>query len=690
MGKIRDEILSGHLVQYPNERSLLSPFLNGFDLNWAAARNAYKTSLSVYIIEPEKYMKETFGFNFGISLFVPHYDSIQPRTLQAISLFLDEEPLRGRTDRLIFFIIVKDQSQQQNLSQYANEFALGWIPIAFSPAELRKIEGETWGLRNAIARHIFTRDLFDRQLPIRSDLQFYGRDALLFDLNDAVAKGRNRGLFGLRKTGKTSVLFKLDRLNKGGGNILIYVDCKLPKIRSMHWDQLLSYLAEEILERSGNDRSSFRELSGEDRLEKSLSLVKQQARICLIFDEVEFVSFFARLNTHWHHEYIDFWQTLWSLQSTQGNVSFIICGVNALVVETDNVGGTQNPLFGIFPPSYLKGLEEDELRRMIRYFGRRMGLNFSDQAAEFIYNRYGGHPLLCRKACSFFHSLFQREKRPRPIEIGDEFVRNHAEHLDDEIEFYFRHILSELEQFYPDEYEVLCMGATGQDVDFVWFLQQKQFVRHLREYGIIEVREGQRPRFVIECLKPYLAHEAARKTNSKYSRRIVEGEQRVVWLKNRLSSLIKEFRNLNGLIKSNLSYQLFTDATVFAPEDFLEVPVVTNYDSLLSFLVTSNRLINDSIDKAGTRQGFNNFFFVKFANDLPTLQSALWRLRCYRHFVAHEELNPRTKQGFETFVTLDFGTIKSSFDDGECMIIQQIILDEMFLSIQDSIANFAS
>src|SRR5262249_61380575 len=104
MGKIHSEVQAEHLIQFRGERDILSHFLTGFDVNWARSRTAFKTSLSVYILEPENYIQEAFGFNFGIALFIPHYDSIQPRTMRAVAKFLNEEPLRGRVDRLIFFL----------------------------------------------------------------------------------------------------------------------------------------------------------------------------------------------------------------------------------------------------------------------------------------------------------------------------------------------------------------------------------------------------------------------------------------------------------------------------------------------------------------------------------------------------------------------------------------------------------
>jgi hypothetical protein len=700
MGKIREEVLSGHLVQHPGEREIVAQFVSGFDIVHATARKAFGKFISIYTLEPDKYIKETFGFNFALALFVPHDPKVTPSTMQAVAQFLNEEPLRGRVDRLSFLFFLKDGRYRQTVVQYTNEFAFGWIPIFFTRDDQDNAKN-AWGLRNIVAAQIFTRDLFDQQLPIRSDLSFFGREPLIFDLSDAITKGQNRGLFGLRKTGKTSVLFKLLRQNKDGRNIFIYLDCKAPRIRNLHWKELLNYIAGELLSASGNDPKAFSDYEPIERIERAISLVKQKARICLIFDEIEFISFFPPRDEHWKEEFIEFWQTLWSLQSLQGNICYIIAGVNAKIAETDVIlagGGPdgigarqiQNPLFGIVPAQYLKGLEVGELRRMIRTFGKRMGLDFSEEAIGFLHEKYGGHPLLTREACSYIHSLFEREHRERPILISKNMLAEQEANLDTEIEFYFRHILNELEEFYPDEYEVLCMGATGQKVDFTDFARERQFSRHLTEYGIIEVSADKRPTFLIECLQSYLKHETARRENLPEGYRLIEGARRKEWLSNRASSLIKQFRHLNTLIQSALKFYLFPDGTISSPEDFMKIACVTDQASLVTFLVTANRLISDSVDRAGTKQGFKNFFFSKMATELPNLQDALLRLRCYRHAVAHDNLYETVKNDYRRYVAEDFGEYKETFTKRECMIIQQIILDEVFLAIQDTTAKLSN
>ena len=50
---------------------------------------------------------------------------------------------------------------------------------------------------------------------------------------------------------------------------------------------------------------------------------------------------------------------------------------------------------------------------MVRFFGKRMGLSFTLEASEYLHERYGGHPLLTRMACSEIHQTVERQKRVR-------------------------------------------------------------------------------------------------------------------------------------------------------------------------------------------------------------------------------------------------------------------------------------
>jgi len=68
MGSIRLEVREQHLSQYPDEEEMLKAFLPCFFVTWGRVRRAYNTELSVYFLNPEPFMKETFGFDQEVVL----------------------------------------------------------------------------------------------------------------------------------------------------------------------------------------------------------------------------------------------------------------------------------------------------------------------------------------------------------------------------------------------------------------------------------------------------------------------------------------------------------------------------------------------------------------------------------------------------------------------------------------------
>ena len=184
-------------------------------------------------------------------------------------------------------------------------------------------------------------------------------------------------------------------------------------------------------------------------------IAKSRIPIVVVFDEIEYISPVAKNDKHWHTDFIDFWQTFWACQSRNRKLSALVAGVNPSVVEMDTVNGIQNPLFGIVPYEYLTGLSLEDSGKMIRILGKRMGLNFETEAIKYLHERYGGHPLLTRIACSFINTDARISKEARPVQITRERLLKGEDARDSDLTFYCRHVVSELQQFYPDE-NMLC------------------------------------------------------------------------------------------------------------------------------------------------------------------------------------------------------------------------------------------
>ncbi|WP_407047933.1 hypothetical protein [Methyloraptor flagellatus] len=687
MGQIKPEVESGHLLQFPQERRLLRPFLTCFDITWAKQHRAYNTDLSIYFLSPERFIKEQFGFDQEIILAISHYKSIQPRSIQAIDSAIDSSPAKGRVDQWLFFIITNDPDGVAWITEYRSKNPQSRIPIALQWDEVSDAS-DSWYLRNKLAAQLFARDLFDYKLPIDSDLFFFGRDAVVAEFIDATKQSQNRGLFGLRKTGKTSILFKIKRLSERDAISTFYYDCKAPSIRNLKWSELLSKIVKDINEQfriPPNKKSTH----PSDDFTYSVKIASKQKKLCLIFDEIEYISPLSTLDTHWKTDFIPFWQTLWATQSEHRQLSFIIAGVNPSCAEIDTLDGVQNPMFGIVKTQYLIGFKESELRSMLLYFGKRMGLKFDENSVRYLFTRYGGHPLLTRMACSHYNNHLLSIKSERPITINQEQLRLSENERDEEIVFYCKHIVSELKQFYPIEYEMLEMLSSGNLVDFLYLAQEPEYTRHLRGYGLLEFSNRLRPSLKIPVVSKYILSETARERGASSGKYVVQTKRREEWLQGRLKSITQEMRTLEKVRENANLPHIYGPHSYPEAEKFCNCKLVTDEAEFFTFINSANRSLVEPIDNFGKKSHDPQYFWSTFKKAYPDLWRALARIKIYRNNAVHSDMNNSAQHLYQAFIQEDLDERSIDRIDDPYFRLQQAVLDGLVIAIQYELVRYS-
>ena len=401
-------------------------------------------------------------------------------------------------------------------------------------------------------------------------------------------------------------------------------------------------------------------------------------KIVIIFDEIEYISFRSPLDPHWKSEYIEFWQTMWSVQSLHRNLVFIISGVNASVTEIDMVNSVQNPLFGIVQSEYLQGLSKEETHSMIRILGKRMGLKFSYDTIDFIFDQYNGHPMLSRLACSFIGRQF--EDQLRPVDISLDAVKKMQTDIDIDLAYYFKHIVSEIQQFYPDEYEMFELLASGQTSDFVELSALSDFVKHLYSYGLVAKNDANIPYVKMPVAGRYVALELAKKENRTTIFKIVEPQKRKQWVEQRIKSIIRDIRLLETAIHSGQLPPLFGNNSFPEAEKFASLTVVKNRIQFENFFNVCNRCFVESIENYGKSIGKNNYFWTDIKNQYKSLFETLHRIKVYRHSADHLQLQSQVAQNYQKFWQED---TEGMSDENECYFcIQQRLLESFLTNLQ--------
>ncbi len=687
MGYIKSDVLNNTTLSQ-DDLTIAKYFTAGFNVNYGDLINEANTTIVVFILEPEEYIKEGFGLEKEVALVISRFENMEGRTIRAAEQLFMKYPFKNRIDNLCYFLVSEDNDVENWLKCYYDSSINSRIVFPFSIKELVDNRGNQWYVREKLRKYSFDKDLFGYTLPLQDDSSFFGRQQILGRYIDAIKRCQNRGIFGLRKTGKTSLLLKIKRTvaEQKIGHIFIY-DCKNPQVRKKRWYELLNDISSSLAGRLGL-KSFVCKSTPLGSIDSFRYLMKRaaenQKKIILVFDEIEYISYFAKQDKHWQGDYFEFWQTLWSEQSSFANLCFIICGVNAYVTERDTIDGVQNPLFGIIQSEYLTGLSLDETATMIKTLGRRMGLKFERDSIQFLYDQYGGHPMLTRLACSWLNRYLIDGQRP--IVITKEKVVNFQKDIDLDPSFYsyFGHIVSEIKQFYPDEYDMLEILASGQTSDFIELSETNEFIQHLNAYGLIAYK-NHIPQVSLPVAGRYIALELAKRERRKNKFKLIEVTQREKWLNHRIDVIIEMMRDFEKNTRLCQKLELYGINSFSEADKLKQIPVAKDSNSFATFINTMYRCFVESIKNYGDSIGNSQYFSKQIEPEYPILWRTFDKISEYRNEQDHILLTDYHKQKLDIYRAEDLENFESNSEKYFCL--QQKIIIELITNIYSESLN---
>lgn len=287
------------------------------------------------------------------------------------------------------------------------------IPIDDSVINMgQEAQNERIELDKALSRFIDDDlDLFSVRHPIADRLNFFGREAFASKIIKQMEHGKPVGLFGLRKIGKSSLLYYIRNqapfpvayidLQKGWELLDLYNRVLLSLRQSLRVKQ--PNVDWEALAIVNQDDPSSEFIARINDLQRVLSRRNIFTRLGLIVDEIELLT---PSTAESQERYLNLSRTLRGLVQEDGNLSIVIAGVSSSIVSLNRLGDNQNPFYQFFEITYLGPLSQEDTVQMIRNIGQQMGLRFSNQAANFAAAISGGHPFLARQLCSLaIHSV---------------------------------------------------------------------------------------------------------------------------------------------------------------------------------------------------------------------------------------------------------------------------------------------
>ncbi len=380
-------------------------------------------------------------------------------------------------------------------------------------------------LRDKVEEYLGQRNLYDSTMPV-SGRRFFGREKLLLQLTEGVRHGQFMGIYGLRKMGKTSLMYQL-RDKKLSSDVVAYLDLQssaaltLKDCTPIYWElerdlylrlreknnPLAKKLRLGVIDHFSSlpfDSTRIGILFAEDMrsLLDDLSSRKNTdiQRVVIVMDELERILPVAGQSGI--NGYMEFFALLRGLAQTEryrGLISSVVVAANAAISERGYWEGRENPVFALYRPIPLPPLSVKECKEMIQTLGKGMSVYWSDDAVQAVFDETGGHPFFARQLCSRITEHYT----DRPLTVTSEivgeqtsiFIREDGDKLEQVTELLHRN--------FPDEEKVLYQIALGE-VSKEW---DDNVLRHLLGYHII-TNENNSYRVNINLLRRWILRRA--------------------------------------------------------------------------------------------------------------------------------------------------------------------------------------
>ena len=501
-----------------NERTIVGIFKRQWYVTKAEIINIGASEYRYFLIKAPNNLANQFNIDLEIIVIFSSYPKFEPRTLDAFE-YVKRKLEIGRVENLCGVLISNDIDIDSKIQKYNNGESRIIVPFSYSDLTT-KANSEDYFIRQKFQTYFYNRDLFAYNDALKTDLYFFGRDQLVLDIINKHLSGENSGLFGLRKTGKTSIIFDVKRKILQRKGVAVFVSCQNPSISEVSWYNALYYVVKCMYENINSDlgleeekelcplytESDYLEGSATSIFEKEIENIskKTEYSILLMFDEVEHITFKKASNKSWGEglESVSFWKAIRSIYQSRKdkNFSFCIVGTNPICIEYPLILHADNPIFKAVEPTFIQGFDRRQTKEMIRTLGRFMGVRFDETIYQKLTDEYGGHPFLIRHVCSYI----SQKNTKRPITISKTTYEKGKQEFNKQETEYFEMILGVLKEFYKEEYELLTYLAVKDYDTFHYFANEDpSYIKHLLGYGLIQKVEDDYE-FKMEVMKDYI------------------------------------------------------------------------------------------------------------------------------------------------------------------------------------------
>lgn len=567
-----------------NEKKIIEAVSQIWFVTFFKSASFKNSEYHFFFAKPTREIAEQFHFSREVLVLITPSSHFMPRCLDFVDKLMGD--YQNRLDKLCVFIVSKDDQISEKVQGIILQDKESRIIVPFTYDELINNSDSSELQINRLKKSFYERDLFSYETPLKTDTYFFGRHEAIQSLYGKYQTGQCGSLFGLRRIGKTSVIYAILRMMDVRDEPNVYLDCSETSFHMRRWNECLFFIVNDISKKYSLSKHIKLSIE-EEYTEKNASICFERdiesifnhfngKRLLIALDEIENITFTLSPTIHWREniDFIYFWQALRSLfQKRQDLFSVMISGVNPISIETPIVNTYDNPIYRFISPSYLPFFNANEVKEMVSTIGNYMGMRFDDEIYTYLTDDFGGHPFIIRQVCSH---LFKEKKGLKSISITKYEYERKREEINNSIIDYLDLIITVLRERYPDECQLIEYLAAGDQKTFTEFFgMSEKLVEHLIGYGLVK-RDSENFHFTIKTIASYINTQSRIRllptTREEKWHRLCEG-------RNRLET------DLRQLISHTLKYKHSPDK---AKEIFLAIISPPDRQKSLSLLKFSD------------------------------------------------------------------------------------------------------
>lgn len=366
----------------------------------------YADNSWVTLVKPGEMLAGRFGLTRDIMLIYTAGHELQPAALRTFARRRTELPRDKSCEDHFVVLSSPDPMAANKLAAWAQTEAV----LGLNLERNGRPETLATALLIEMQRKLASRNLYDETLPV-TGADFFGRRKELTQLQDELRQGKVCGVFGLRKTGKTSLVKELGRRFTLADERRIFVLCDLESLPSEN-PRLRVEMIQEL--RQGflaqfKDKGIKRGPLAELPLEAGVGEFKRALKYCLsdcdrrafqvvlALDEIEYlVGDAATLESSHRPEVPELLGALRSLVQEHSNFNVVLSGITSSIVHRSDLYGVENPLFNWAKAYYIEPMTRSEINNLTIDVGRKMGITWTAGALDALYASSQGNVFMHR------------------------------------------------------------------------------------------------------------------------------------------------------------------------------------------------------------------------------------------------------------------------------------------------------